>query len=119
MTGEEFEARVALFQRGANQQFLLIMGVLVGGLVAGGLLANWADGSGTTSANITAVVVLFIVAAHPFVLWRWLGWRLQRRFHLLCPTCRRCLVGLGQQTESTGHCKFCGTHVVASERSTY
>lgn len=112
---DEFRQRINAFQRGGAKRAIIFLVWFFGGLLALQPLASWADRTGGVSKWASgALLLLFVV--HPFVLGRWYGWRSQRRFGLLCPSCNNCLIGLGQDVERTRSCKFCGMIVIAADQ---
>jgi len=105
LTVNEYQRRLADFQRGSPLRCALMVGLIIGGLFACHFVERWAGRPAT-------IVALIVAAAHPWILWPVLAFQLQKRFGLLCPYCNRCLVGMGQRVEATRKCRFCGAQVL-------
>ena len=79
-------------------------------------VGRWAKQNGTLAAHTIHLLLVLFALVHAVPLASSYDWLRQRRFGLLCPTCRKRLVRTGQDVPATGRCKFCGSQILMPDR---
>ena len=114
MTRAELDRQLGAYARHAKLTVALFFGALLV-LVLLLVITCFAFRPGGVDPGLATSLGLFLLLTVGLVVWRWVVYLLARRHHLVCPHCRKNVLGMPAEgvLTSVGQCFYCGSQIVS------